>query len=477
MKEKNLIYPNLVFSHCWCIETSPQSSSCEVQAAQLKPELWPSFLTIYRENVRPALEQASRLPQSFVQKPVSSFLSPRSSQMYEGQNPRGGAARPDPSYPQPVMRNSWRDQFSTGEGLVDYSQALGFANLGNTCFANSVLQLLRSLPEIELVLKQDVPEGEPHREEKLQVKAQLLKLFQQVKKKRTALEKGKSPSLYGSSSFQRELNQFFDRFDEFLRARNPDHDSYFIQETREDSLGRPSRMKRYVRTHQMDADEFLRTILDVVGYQKSGFGTLKTGQKIQFMTGASRESSDSESSSALSLSIQSPSIRSVQDAVADYLKPERLTGRNQLIHPRGHKEDSVKTPFFSYDSTRGELNPLMIQLKRFDFDPSTGQTSRLRKSIDVTQHIQIPLQEKFNDHGEERIRSRTVTFYPKTVVVHLGSSPHSGHYIAYGYDQKTQTWFEYNDSHVTALRGPDLLQAMKTMNENAYLIHYQKQDE
>ena len=515
-QRRGRIYPNTVLTHCSCIEDLPDAIQCDPQVGRNLNGLDSIFYSEYRKTVRPVIKKVApdlklaedlieekkeikraiqvyqRLLQSYQsrrnltkkeKKVVQKFrseisqlrdrLESVSDQILQKESKVARKKVNPPYSASPFSLESVADSRQSEVPVHGYSEALGFANLGNTCFANSVLHALSSVPQIEEILSQKSSPSDSFYKEKNRLKEGLLDLFQKMKTRTMELNSGQSLSKIKEGSYRSELNQIFDALEEYLRKKNGNGDPYVLTEQGEDSSGRSVRIKKYLRRHQMDADEFLRIVLDLTGYQQKVSG-LTAGQRITFKSGEQRETFDTASSNTLSLPISSDRLHSVSDALRGYLSPEEMTGDNQIRNRAHVKEDSTKRTMLSHDSSQGELNQLFVQLKRFDYNPYTGQTERLKKSIDVTQDIQINVQDKTKRGQSAKVKEVQYSFYPDTVVVHFGDTPFSGHYIAYGYEPESQTWFEYDDSRVTPLKGARLKEALKLMNENSYLILYKR---
>lgn len=154
----------------------------------------------------------------------------------------------------------------------------------------------------------------------------------------------------------------------------------------------------------------------------------------------------------LSLEIQK-GVQSVQDAIQQFTKPEQLSHGNEW-NCDGCKRKVKATK----QMTISEAPPVLaIQLKRFAMSFGFSFMGNNK----VTKHIQFPLQLAL-----PCTKSKNPVQYDLTgVVVHHGSTTHSGHYIAY-VKAPNGIWYEMNDSNVAQVSVSRVQQAQ------AYLLFY-----
>jgi ubiquitin C-terminal hydrolase len=114
---------------------------------------------------------------------------------------------------------------------------------------------------------------------------------------------------------------------------------------------------------------------------------------------------------------------------------------------------------------------LAIHLKRFAFDNHYRQK--------LSQYVDFPLRgldmkphlkQYYAATSDAKLPSQPDPVYDLYGVVnHMGSS-YGGHYIAYAKHPYNDTWYEYDDSHVTPIREEDV------RSKSAYVLFYKRRD-
>jgi ubiquitin C-terminal hydrolase len=104
-------------------------------------------------------------------------------------------------------------------------------------------------------------------------------------------------------------------------------------------------------------------------------------------------------------------------------------------------------------------------LKRFRW------TGFFRSKIDT--FIEFPLEEldisplMCHDEGGGRRKLKSVLYDLYAAIVHIGSGPSSGHYVAYA-KSSSGTWCIFNDIHITTTSLEDL------EHQHVYILFYRK---
>lgn len=108
---------------------------------------------------------------------------------------------------------------------------------------------------------------------------------------------------------------------------------------------------------------------------------------------------------------------------------------------------------------------VVLQLLRFQYDSSTGQSRKIRDPI------KIPSANMCLPNG-----SGTWPQYKLYgIVAHIGTrSTQDGHYIAYAEDQMYSKWYRFDDETVTHIVDIEEELAKPSLMENAYLLFYRK---
>lgn len=93
---------------------------------------------------------------------------------------------------------------------------------------------------------------------------------------------------------------------------------------------------------------------------------------------------------------------------------------------------------------------LIIALKRYAMQPRGGGVRKIRDAVEADQVITLA----------------GTTLYLRAIIVHLGSTPRSGHYVAHVRD--AAGWMRFDDSIVTQSPGPD----SDEVRRDAYILLY-----
>ncbi|KAH3762718.1 5-methyltetrahydropteroyltriglutamate--homocysteine S-methyltransferase [Pelomyxa schiedti] len=167
---------------------------------------------------------------------------------------------------------------------------------------------------------------------------------------------------------------------------------------------------------------------------------------------------------------QAVAVKSIQEALAKYIQPEILEGRDQYSCEKCHKKVNAKKglafvnfPYF-----------LMLQLKRFTFDFATDRRVKLNDRVVFPLFLDI---NDFLEGNEEVAQTKYITseipvFDPRqerpvptperpyvyelyAILIHRGSAL-GGHYYAYIKAFDKNKWFEFNDSTVVEISFDDI---------------------
>ena len=146
----------------------------------------------------------------------------------------------------------------------------------------------------------------------------------------------------------------------------------------------------------------------------------------------------------LSLNIQN--INSIKKAIINFSKPDILNKENKYKNPLTEQYENAKK---SITIQKAPLI-LMISLKRFSFD---GR--KINKFI------------QFDETLELKDNSRMNKYYLTGIIVHLGSTRNSGHYISF-VKSSNGVWYEMDDETVNQIS------LKKLLSQHAYVLFYSK---
>mmetsp|Transcript_63822 Transcript_63822/g.78046 ORF Transcript_63822/g.78046 Transcript_63822/m.78046 type:complete len:561 (-) Transcript_63822:59-1741(-) len=182
------------------------------------------------------------------------------------------------------------------------------------------------------------------------------------------------------------------------------------------------------------------------GYLRSQVKCLKCGY----------ESNSYESILDLSLEIKGNSVLS---AIKHFTEKERLDGDNKYRCDKCKKLRKAVKQFTIFEPP----NILVLHLKRFEF--AHGYYSRSGKinkyiqfdnELDITKYLSYQTQPK-------------VSYSLIAVLVHYGSSPNSGHYVAY-VKSWNNNWYLMDDSSVSSV---DIREVLR---QKAYILFYMRNE-
>ncbi|XP_015885340.2 ubiquitin carboxyl-terminal hydrolase 26 isoform X2 [Ziziphus jujuba] len=290
-----------------------------------------------------------------------------------------------------------------GKDLRDSADSpAGLTNLGATCYANSILQLLY----MNKSFRGGIFSVEPDLLKQQPVLDQLARLFAQLHASKMAF--------IDSSPFVKTLE-----LDNGV---------------------------------QQDSHEFLTLLLSLLEHCLSHSKVSKARTIVQDLfrgsvsnvTTCSRCGKDSEASSNMEdfyeLELNVKGLKSLDESLDDYLSVEELHGDNQYFC------ESCKT---RVDATRSiklrTLPPVLnFQLKRCVFLPKTTTKKKITSAfcfpgeLDMRRRLSEP--------------SQVESIYDlSAVLIHKGTAVNSGHYIAHIKDENTGQWWEFDDEHVSNL--------------------------
>ncbi|XP_002972625.2 ubiquitin carboxyl-terminal hydrolase 25 [Selaginella moellendorffii] len=300
---------------------------------------------------------------------------------------------------------------------------LGFKNLGNTCYLNSVLQCLTYTPPLA----------------------------------NYCLRGQHSKQCDGANSAC-----------PFCMLENRISRSFDI----EVPVDAPQRIYKYLQTfakhfragRQEDAHELLRYAIDACDsacarLQKRGSKSSDQTVMKEIFGGflqsqiwcLSCNAVSSKLDSVMDLSLDIVRTKTLKEAICNFFQPEVLDGNNKYQCEKCKKLSVARKQLSIYQSP----NVLVIQLKRFE--------NFLGGKIDA--HVEFEEELKLRSHMSKNSPDVHPDYSLYAVVVHSGFSQYGGHYYAYVKDPRGQ-WYCCNDSFVSAASSATVL------SERVYILFY-----
>ncbi|XP_041363916.1 LOW QUALITY PROTEIN: ubiquitin carboxyl-terminal hydrolase 36-like [Gigantopelta aegis] len=319
-------------------------------------------------------------------------------------------------YPEERIRLEWRRVSKIGSGLV---------NMGNTCFVNSTLQCLTyTAPLVNYCFSDEHSNS------------------------------CKQAGFCMVCELQCHIRRCFAGTGHAIRPQS------ILQKLRQIA-------KHMQWGHQEDAHEFLRYLID--GLHKSClngqakldkyskettvvshiFGGFLRSQVKCLRCGERSNTFDP----FMDISLEVKNVATLEKAFEKFVQPETLESENAYMCSRCKQKVSAEKRL----SVHKHPNVLTIQLKRFDYNRTTGK---------ITRHIEFPDKLNIRPYLSQR-QGEPVLYSLNAVLVHSGQHCHSGHYFSY-VKSPSQLWYCMNDSMVQQVK------PSRVFDSEAYLLFYTK---
>ena len=335
--------------------------------------------------------------------------------------------------------SDWKLYFKENKKLTPF---VGLKNLGCTCYINCLIQIFYNISLFrEMILKYDISF---HSEKNCLY--QLIKIFYSLK------------YLQADYYSPRDFVNNFD--DESLNVNI-----------------------------QMDVLEFFCELLDKIEQKIKNskneniikyFFMGRQNDILKFEDGCNHQRINE--SQFYSIQLQVKGRKDIYDSLNSLIEGERMDGDNSVQCPKCNKKyAAVKTQNFK---TLPRF--LIFVLKRFEFNYQT------KKKIKINDYYEFPLNLDMNKYTEKFINNNENTedntYKLKSIIIHQGTCE-AGHYYSFILDEKSNEWYEFNDTKVKKFNIETLdiegfskkeitiqngQKIEKENNRNAYMLFYEK---
>eukprot|EP00096_Caligus_rogercresseyi_P003296 TRINITY_DN1608_c0_g1_i2.p1 TRINITY_DN1608_c0_g1~~TRINITY_DN1608_c0_g1_i2.p1 ORF type:complete len:824 (+),score=362.19 TRINITY_DN1608_c0_g1_i2:165-2636(+) len=168
----------------------------------------------------------------------------------------------------------------------------------------------------------------------------------------------------------------------------------------------------------------------------------------------------------LQLDLQSESIRSVSDALLKSFSMESLDG---YVCSKTNLEIEA-----SRSLSIDDLPPVLIlHLKRFIYNETSGGVQKLLKKIDFPIDLEIS-KEILSPHSKGKILPKQRHYKLFAVVYHNGGEATKGHYVTDVYHTGLASWIRCDDCNIKSVNEANVL--AHTHNSMPYILFYRRGD-
>lgn len=312
--------------------------------------------------------------------------------------------------------------------------ALGFPNLGNTCFANSTLVLLLSSKQIIEILDNKLITISGQTKAEINARETFKNAFKNLQLARDNKD----------GDLAVKLHAYFDAFEQ---ARKLVLGSELVGN------------KDKLRKDQGDPRDFLNDILLLLGYGHNPhvaftYNIFSDDNYVKIYP-------NNEPIISIPMgNLLSTKAYEIKDIYAEWMKKEMVTGSNRVRNPNSgalvdsHRYQVIKDP--------PQASLFMVAMRYIYATPPTRLDIAVKPSLSLT----IISKKEVVANLANEIK------YPydfRAMAIHQGSTLDCGHYYTYVHDIAKQRFLKFNDAQVTIVTIDEMMKDAV----NGYLYHYE----
>lgn len=324
------------------------------------------------------------------------------------------------------------------DDIVPQTPYKGLANQGNTCFMNSVLQVLYMTTRF----RNELLEKEIDPSERAALDLQQLFAFMQESSRSVLTPNGVMDSTL-PPTFRRGHQQDSSEYLIYLLDTLHENESKIIRRKKQSSSPLKQQAEKK-KEGNGDFEEGAVSLKHSNECQNTIVDRLFGGVTMSTTTCSFCEKSFPKSDSFRDLHLSLPDDHKtcdLQELIDTSLQPEELCSDNMYDCSNcGTKRDATR----SHRIIKAPQH-LILTLKLFRFDPVRKQRLKLHSRLKNAISIEIPV------YNSSQLQTKSVMYELKGVVLHSGSSLDGGHYFSSAVDPTGQ-WFIFNDSVVSQSR-------------------------
>lgn len=159
--------------------------------------------------------------------------------------------------------------------------------------------------------------------------------------------------------------------------------------------------------------------------------------------------------------------KTLEECFVAFNSPSFFTNNNQYYADTLKRKIDAKQSDFIQELP----DHLILQLKRFEYDYSSGIRRKINSHVSISKEIDVASICHFKNEEEKKNTKYNLV----GVIQHMGSAM-GGHYYSYAMQRDTKMWYKFNDSEVTPTTIEEVLENSNGKDSNAYILFYDRSD-